>query len=141
MEQKITDLDESMKLFIDTQLAWVKGHFSTDSEYKFNTSAGKIYLLQGILDNNLYDKTKTAELQALGICLGEILSQELKLNWVIVEDEYGKDPALRYKDSSILFFPRTMISKRIEKDEYVDILLLTQECTDSLNWIIKKENQ
>jgi hypothetical protein len=58
---------------------------------------------------------------SLGITLGDALSQKLALEWVQVEDDYGIDPALRHKETSILLFPLTMISKRIEKDEQVDI--------------------
>jgi hypothetical protein len=39
----------------------------------------------------------------------------------MVEDEYGRDPALRYKDTTLLVFPQTMISKRIEDGEGVDV--------------------
>ena len=42
----------------------------------------------------------------------------------MVEDQYGRDPALKYKDSSIIIFPLTMISKRVEKGEQVDVFAL-----------------
>ncbi|MBN2709820.1 MAG: DUF3806 domain-containing protein [Calditrichaceae bacterium] len=86
----------------------------------------------------MYDKTETANLQALGICFGEVLSNELDLHWVEVEDEYGKDPALKYKDTSIIFFPRTMIPKRIENGQEVDVCLLLQQTKDTLEDMIKK---
>ena len=39
----------------------------------------------------------------------------------MVEDEYGRDPAIRYKESSLLAFPRTMLSKRVEDGELPDV--------------------
>jgi hypothetical protein len=39
----------------------------------------------------------------------------------MVEDEYGRDPALRYKQTSLLLFPKTMISKRIEDGKAVNV--------------------
>jgi hypothetical protein len=39
----------------------------------------------------------------------------------MVEDEYGRDPAIRYKESTLLVFPMTMISKRVEDGEHVDV--------------------
>jgi hypothetical protein len=43
------------------------------------------------------------------------------LSWVTVQDEYGTDPALRYKTTSILVFPLTMISKRVEDGRAVEV--------------------
>jgi hypothetical protein len=37
------------------------------------------------------------------------------LVWVTVEDEYGRDPALNVPGTSVLLFPLTMISKRVEQ--------------------------
>jgi len=33
------------------------------------------------------------------------------MEWVTVEDEYGKDPALRFPGTTVIAFPLTMISK------------------------------
>ena len=38
-----------------------------------------------------------------------------------IEDEYGRDPALIFEGTSIVVFPLTMISKRIEKGEDIDV--------------------
>ena len=46
------------------------------------------------------------------------------LAWIAVEDEYGRDPALRDGETSIILFPMTTISKRIERGEIVDVLKL-----------------
>jgi len=43
------------------------------------------------------------------------------MRWVTVEDEYGRDPAVELPGTTILVFPLTMISKRIEQGEEVDI--------------------
>lgn len=38
----------------------------------------------------------------------------------MVEDEFGRDPAIRVPDTSIIIYPLTMISKRVERGEEVD---------------------
>jgi hypothetical protein len=45
-------------------------------------------------------------------------------HWIIVQDQNGRDPAIRYKQTSLILFPLTMISKRIERGEIVDIFAL-----------------
>ena len=57
----------------------------------------------------------------MGIVLGDTFVQEMGFHWVIVEDEYGRDPAIKYKETSIILYPLTMISKRIENGEAVDV--------------------
>jgi hypothetical protein len=43
------------------------------------------------------------------------------LTWVAVEDQYGRDPALTVEGTSILVFPLTSISKRVERGEEVEV--------------------
>jgi hypothetical protein len=40
---------------------------------------------------------------------------------VTVEDQYGRDPALKDPEAAILLFPMTTISKRVERGETVNI--------------------
>ena len=61
-------------------------------------------------------KDQTYELQALGIAFGDLLAEQLGLEWVSVEDELGRTRALQYGDSENFVFPVTMISKRVEAD-------------------------
>ena len=110
---------------VEWQRNWVKGHLTDESPLKYDTAEEKLLLLQGIIDSNFYQKNQTMELQSLGITFGDLLVQSLDLEWVEVEDEYGVDPALRHKDTekykNILLFPLTMISKRIEDGEEVNV--------------------
>jgi len=60
-------------------------------------------------------------LQSLGITLGDAFVQHLGLKWMFVKDEYGRDPVVVLEGTSIILFPLTMISKRIERGEDVDV--------------------
>jgi hypothetical protein len=46
------------------------------------------------------------------------------MEWIMVEDEYGRDPAVRLPNTTIILYPMTMISKRIERGEKVDVFEL-----------------
>jgi hypothetical protein len=76
-------------------------------------------LLQAIIDAGWIGASETLKLQCLGITLGDALVQELGFEWVMVEDEYGRDPAIRKPGTTVIAFPLTMISKRIERGESV----------------------
>jgi hypothetical protein len=87
-------------------------------------------VLQRLIDDKAFSKTQTYELQSLGVAFGDALASELPLRWVMVTDEYGTDPTLRFKDTTVQINALTMISKRIEKDEEVNLsqlLRITRE--------------
>jgi len=112
---------------------WVRDHFTPEVREKYETVEDKIRLLQTILDENWIAPDETWKLQSLGITLGDILVQTMGLTWVAVEDEYGRDPALRDGDTSIILFPMTMISKRIERGETVSVVQLLDNAHDTVS--------
>ena len=80
-----------------------------------------LIVIQRILDEGVFRSDQTRELRCLGLAFGEAIRSRLELSWVTVQDSYGRDPALQYGDRALLVFPRTMISKRVEKGEVVDV--------------------
>jgi hypothetical protein len=87
-------------------------------------------VLQRLIDDKAFSKSQTYELQSLGIAFGDVLASELPLRWVMVTDEYGTDPTLRFKGTTVQINALTMISKRVGKDEKVnlsDLLRITRE--------------
>ncbi len=124
MEQRVTKPTSEELARIEAQRDWVRGHYDPDAQHKYGTVEGKLVLLQAILDAGWIDKSETVKLQSLGITFGDALAQKLEMEWVTVEDEYGKDPALRFPGTTVIAFPLTMISKRIERDETVNVAQL-----------------
>ena len=120
-------MSKELSQIIESQRSFVKEHLEDKSKNEYETIDGKLNLLQKILDNNYYGKDKTWELQCLGVTFGDALSQKLGLEWIEIEDEYGVDPSLRLKNTSVILFPLTMISKRIEDDEEINVEILFDE--------------
>jgi len=81
-------------------------------------------VLQRLLDDRAFAKTQTYELQSLGIAFGDVLASELPLHWMMITDDYGTDPTLRFKDTTLRINALTMISKRVEKGEAVGVAAL-----------------
>ena len=82
---------------------------------------GDLVLLQKILDQGVLENDQAFELQALGVTLGDVMARQLGLEWVVVNDEYGRTRALQYGTNEDVFFPITMISRRYEADIFVDV--------------------
>jgi hypothetical protein len=115
---------------IEAQRRWVREHFDEDSRHLYEHRDEKLRLLQTILDAGWIGANETVKLQCLGIALGDALVQELDLEWVMVEDEYGRDPAIRKPGTTVMAFPLTMISKRVERGEVVVVRDLFEGVVD-----------
>jgi hypothetical protein len=121
MEQKIEPLSEQDAANVESQREWVRGHFTPESQKLYDDLQQKLRLLDTIGKNKWIKPNETFKLQCLGITLGDAFVQKMGFEWVTVEDEYGRDPAIRLQGTSSILFPLTMTSKRIEKGEDVDI--------------------
>lgn len=95
-------------------------------------------VLQKLIDDRVYGKSETYELQCLGVVFGDILTSRYPLRWVMIRDEYGTDPTLRFRSTSININALTMISKRIEGDQPVSLTDLLRQTGDALSVAQKK---
>jgi hypothetical protein len=121
-DQKISSLLPSDLAAMTKQRAVVEKFLSKDDlQGKYLTAVGKLGTLRALLGAKLFTSKQTYELQSMGIVLGDVFIQDMGFEWVIVQDALGRDRALQYRDSKILLFPITMISKRVERGEEVDI--------------------
>ena len=117
---------------VEKQRNWVRDHYTPESRHLYDTLEGKLSLLETILRENWIEPNETWKLQSLGITFGDALSQKLGLHWGAVEDEYGRDPALYDRGTTLLMFPLTSISKRIERGEKVVIRELFEDACDTV---------
>ena len=107
-------------------------HYDDASRFKAETIQGRLDLIDAMLANKWIDPSETVKLQSLGVVFGDAVAQELLLDWVVVDDEYGRDAALNWPGTSVLCHPLTMISKRVEDGEPVDVWDLFQLICDRL---------
>jgi hypothetical protein len=126
------EISHDDKARLDQQRAIVA---AAAKRYAMGTLAGTradLPVLQKMIDNRVFNKSQTYELQCLGVAFGDVLSSELPLRWVMATDEYGTDPTLRFKKTTIQVNALTMISKRIERDEPVDLAKLLRITREQL---------
>jgi hypothetical protein len=96
-------------------------------------------LMQRVLDQGVVEPEATYTLQAFGLAFGRVFLNEFPdYDWWMVEDEHGRDPAIRYKESSLLIFPMTMISKRVEDGEPFDLAELFDGLAKQLAELIQE---
>jgi len=79
-------------------------------------------------------------LQAIGMSFGQLLAnQNSDYDWWMVDDENGRDPCLRYLETNLLVFPQTLISRRVEDGEAVEVQALYQTITSQLQEQVEKQ--
>lgn len=84
-------------------------------------SVEDLVLIQRLLDEDIVDRG-THALQSLGVALGRVMARTIPgLDWWIITDQYGTDPCLRFMKTTLQVNPLTMISKRIERGDVVDV--------------------
>jgi hypothetical protein len=139
MEQVILAPDDEWVTYIAKM--WLLGSkISEDvTGQEMDGSMQDIHRLQAIIDSGKIPVENTQELQSLGIVFGKVfVSETPDYDWWVVEDEYGKDACVRYKETTLLIFPQTMLSKRIEDGEQVDVAELFSGLREDLEQIKNK---
>jgi Domain of unknown function (DUF3806) len=69
---------------------------------KLNGSRADLLLIQRLLDTGAVEREATYTLQALGLVFGNVFVEEnADYDWWMVQDEFGPDRAIRYKQSSL----------------------------------------
>jgi hypothetical protein len=94
-------------------------------------------LIQRLLDTGTIERESTYTLQALGLAFGRAFIHEHEgFDWWIVVDQRGRDPVLRYRDTNLLTFPKTLLSKRLEEGTRVDVVRLFDQLAARLAQLI-----
>ncbi len=120
--QKVVPLTEGCQQRLEARRAVVEELLADDrSREKYRKPAGKLGAIKAILEAGVFDPNQTYEIQCLGTVLGDALAQELSMEWVTVEDGNREATALHLPGTSIVVFPLTMISKRLQRGAQVDI--------------------
>jgi hypothetical protein len=132
-EPKFSELTREDSERLDRQRAVV----AAAAKQRYRTAAltrtkKDLPILQRLLDDKAFKKSQTYELQCLGVAFGDVLASEFPLRWAMITDEYGTDPTLRFKNTTTNINALTMISKRIERDEPVDVFRLLQKTREAL---------
>ena len=78
-------------------------------------------VLQQLVEKKVLKDDDVDAWQAIGLVLGDLMVDEFELHWVSVEDEYGVSKALQWQDTMNFVFPITLLSKRIQFGQKIDI--------------------
>jgi Domain of unknown function (DUF3806) len=122
MQQRIEAPDETDVDTIARQFVHADDLVLSVTGTRLSGRPSDLTAIQATLDSKTIEAEATYSLQALGIAFGKVfIDNHENYDWWIVEDEYGRDPAIRYKETTLLLFPQTMISRRVEEGKAVNV--------------------
>jgi hypothetical protein len=89
-------------------------------------------ILQTILDDHAFSPEQEYEWSCVGVVFGDIVAAELGLHWCAYSDEQGVEPGLRLAETTVTVFPRSMILKRIERGDEMDLDTFIDDLAQSI---------
>lgn len=87
-------------------------------------SLDDLKVLQRIVDEKLIRQDDHEGWQSVGVVFGDMLADRLNLHWVQMEDDVGTSKALQWKKTNNFVFPITMLSKRQQWGQPIDVRAL-----------------
>jgi hypothetical protein len=89
-------------------------------------------ILQNLVDDRVFSPEQEYEWKCVGVVFGDVIAAELGLEWIMHCGEFGVELALNGGGTSITVFPRTMILKRIENGEEMDLAFVLEKLAESV---------
>jgi hypothetical protein len=121
-DQSIRELSREEIDWLAAQRGKAEALLDDSARAVYRNTPGKLGFIRAILEAKAFRPDQTFELQGLGLILGDALAARLGMEWKMMEDKDGTTPCLVLNGTSIILYPQTMISKRIERGESIDIL-------------------
>lgn len=104
----------------------------------YHRSDKTMSFIQKMIDEKVFQMENTYELHSLGIALGDYIQYKYNdFHWAVIRDEYGRDIYLQYKTLALTIFPMTMISKRVEDGDKINVAELVSNLLEKINELIK----
>ncbi len=135
MQQVVAPMTQEEIDHLSKQLSFAEQRLGLIVEgAQFQNAMEDLDLIQQGLDSG--EITDTIDLQCLGVPFGQLfINFNEGFGWWTVEDELGRAPCIRYQETDLLLYPLTLISKRIEQGEKVDVRTLFSDLSRQLTEI------
>ena len=143
MSQRVEQPSQQDMERISTLLAYSSQMSIEVGEEALDASLDDLPKLQKLTDTIQQvgsEEQQRLALQAVGMSLGQVLAtQNRNYDWWMISDEDGRDPCLRYLETDLLVFPQTLVSRRIEDGESVQVAALYEDITCQLQEVVEQQ--
>jgi hypothetical protein len=135
--RQYSELDAPDKQHLDSQRALIADALQRRYKLPLTGNEEDIPSLQRLIDDKAFAKTQTRELRALGIAFGDVIAKDHGLHWVMVQTEQGREPTLRYRNTSLEVNAVGMVATRLQHGHLVNLPSMRSALTDRVGNILK----
>lgn len=93
--------------------------------------------LQRLVQEKVFSKTQLYEWQSLGVAFGDVLAKDHGLHWVVVDGERGKEPTLRFRNTTLEVNAVAMVVRRVEEGKIIDLPAMRTALSDHITPVLK----
>ena len=136
----LDDLGPDMLAQVAINREWVENWIAHESQIDYTDPGNMIALVRAILDSGEVGRDETAKLRALGTYLGLAISAATGWPAKQLTDEQGTDFVLVFREPDGVVFPSTLLSKRIEAGEEVDVFELVTGLITEVQEVLAQES-
>ena len=123
LPQTFTELTPEDQEFLNSAREHGKAVITPESLEKLSTVAGKVGTAKAIYEARLWEKDPQY-IDVIAVMFGDAFNQELGTHWAVVSDDYGEELIIKYPGIKIMAAPFSMIRKRIERNEEMDLIYM-----------------
>lgn len=139
-DMKTRPLDSKEIASLESERNWLRNFIDRfGTEFRMTRQPADIPTLQSLLEISPFSSGDEDALITLGGAFGDVIAETLSLDWVIVEDEYGSDFAIKHPTKMVVAFPLTMILKQVEQGEEINLTELYHGVVEALRQQIEAE--
>lgn len=122
---------------INEAYEWAVTTIKKQTTKAFSAQESDLVNLQQVINSGKFNKTQRPTWESFGIVFGTILVNEMDgMDWVTFIDGTKELPALRFKDSKLLYCPTEMVWNRIKRGESCDVVALFAQVKEEVENIL-----
>lgn len=126
---------------VNESFEWASSTVKKQLKKDFTSVADDIAKLQQIIDGDTLNPRQRDVWESLGIAFGTILVNEIDgMDWVTVIDGKQEYPALRFRDTDLLVYPRQLIWGKMKDGRSCDLQKEFESIKDQVEHLLSLES-
>jgi GlpG protein len=120
--QRLEYLSMTDMLLLEEQRRWVREHYLPEAEHKYESVAGKLSIIDAIVQQNAGSQTlrQLKQMLALDTALGDALVQDTGAQWaVLADDDENRQPVLMKEGAGMQVLAVNAISTLLQRGETI----------------------
>lgn len=127
-KQRLEYLSMADMLLLEEQRRWVRAHYLPEAAHNYESVAGKLSIIDAIVQQNGGRQDQLQQMRALDTALGDALVQDTGAQWAVLADEdENRVPVLMREGASVQVLAVNAISTLLQRGEAIMVQQLFED--------------